>query len=292
MARNELQEPSGWRFRGFTHPNTTSIPDEYFDFVSPRLNGSEVKLMNYLMRRTYGFKKESDAVSISQMLHGIVRRDGSRLDEGCGLAKSSILAALNSLEAKGLIVRRRQIDFRGGFLATNYTVNRQPDPLGLKSDQGGVGRELDQGVGRETAQALAENPPKPLVQNPTIQVTVNTLQLDKNVNVAKATRTPANVLHELADQPLAPEHLALIASDILAALGDRQSAGFYRLVARKVPEALIRRTLAELKDGHAQSPARVFTKTMLDYARQARGAAAATALAADRQALAARLTRP
>ena len=291
MARNEPQEPNGWRFRGFTHPNTTSIPDEYFDFVSPRLNGSEVKLMNYLMRRTYGFKKDSDAVSLSQMLHGIVRRDGSRLDEGCGLAKSSILAALNSLEAKGLIVRRRQIDFRGGFLATNYTVNRQPDPLGPKSDQGGAGRESAQGVGWETAQALVENPPKPLVQNPTIQVTVNTLQLDKNVNVEKAARTPASALHALADQPLAPEHLALIASDILAALGDRQSAGFYRLVARKVPEALIRRTLAELKDGHAQSPARVFTKTMLDYARQTHGGPTATALAADRQALAARLTR-
>lgn len=289
MASNEPTH--GWRFRGFTHPNTTSVPDEYFDFVSPRLNGSEVKLMNYLMRRTYGFKKESDAVSLSQMLHGIVRRDGSRLDEGCGLAKSSILAALNSLEAKGLIVRRRQVDFRGGFLATHYTVNRQPDPPGLKTDPGGVGREIDQGVGRESDQALAEKPPKPLVQKSTIQVTVNTLQLDKNVNVDEGNRKPASALHGLADQPLAAAHAALIASDILAALGDRQSAGFYRLVARKVPEALIRRTLAELKDGHAQSPARVFTKTMLDYARQTGSGGAATALAADRQALAARLTR-
>ena len=287
------REGDNWRFRGFTNPNTTGVPDEYFDFVSPRLNGSEVKLMNYLMRRTYGFKKESDTVSISQMLNGIVKRDGTRLDEGSGLSKGSIITALNSLEKKGLIVRRRQFDFKGGFLATSYEVNRRPDTLGTKPDQGvgTLGTKVDQGgVVAKPDQGLVTNRTKPLVQNLTIQDTVNNRQLDNNDNVAKKTGR-ASALYELPDQGQPRAQTDLLAADILEALGDRQSKAFYQLVARKVPESVIRRTLSELKEGRAASSARVFTSTMLEFARGMRTAENAAAVTTGRADLVARFKR-
>jgi hypothetical protein len=256
-----------WRFEGFSSPNTTGVPDEYFDFVSPRLNGSEVKVMNYLMRRTYGFKKESDCVSISQMMDGIVKKNGDRLDGGCGVAKGSLISALNSLEKKQLIVRRRQFDFKGGNLATNYQVYRKGMTLGSKPDQGvgTLGSKPDQGGGQDLHQGLVKNSTKPLVQKLTTQDTVNNIQLYNNVNVSNKTKK-RNPLHTLNDAQTHPDHIKLIAHDILNVLGDKKSTQFYLLVARKVPEGFIRQTLSELKEGEIESPARVFTSRMMSFA--------------------------
>lgn len=76
-------------------------------------------------------------------------------------------------------------------------------------------------------------------------------------------------MHHLEDAQGDTDHVRLIADDILSALGDRRSERFYFLVARKVPEALIRKTLSELKEGGAESPAKVFTSRMMGYADQA-----------------------
>lgn len=112
-----------WQFDGFSGPNVTGIPHEYFDWVSPRLTGAESKAMNYIMRRTFGFKKQCDNISLSQMLDGIVKKDGQRLDLGAGLSKSTLTDALNSLVRKGIIVRTQQWDDKnGGCVASNYQL--------------------------------------------------------------------------------------------------------------------------------------------------------------------------
>ncbi len=38
------------------------------------------------MRRTFGFKKDSDHIALSQLLNGIATRDGRILDRGVGLS--------------------------------------------------------------------------------------------------------------------------------------------------------------------------------------------------------------
>ena len=55
------------------------------------LSGAEVKVMLYIFRRTLGFKRYADNISLNQLLNGIVRRDGTRLDHGTGLSKSTLL---------------------------------------------------------------------------------------------------------------------------------------------------------------------------------------------------------
>jgi hypothetical protein len=132
-----------------------------------------VKVLLYIIRRTFGFKKDQDNISLSQMLNGIVKKNGERLDSGTGLIKPSLC----------------------------------PD----------------------------------------------------------CRRS-------------------------LTALGDEHSKAFYRLVARKVPETVIRRMLSEVKQGGADSSAKVFTMKIMGYAQEKVATANGAPLAAERKALADHLT--
>jgi hypothetical protein len=73
----------GWTFNGFIFPTTTPIPDQVFDELLHLLSGNELKVLLYICRRTFGFKKESDTISLNQMVNGITTRDGRVLDRGC-----------------------------------------------------------------------------------------------------------------------------------------------------------------------------------------------------------------
>src|SRR5687767_7777107 len=87
-------------FPGFRSPNYTMVPDEIFDQLLVELTGAELKVLLYIVRRTFGFKRESDTISLSQMLNGIATRDGRVLDRGVGLSKKTLLDALRSLAAR------------------------------------------------------------------------------------------------------------------------------------------------------------------------------------------------
>ena len=84
-------------FRGYSSPNYTPVPDELFDEQLPDLSGAELKVLLYVIRRTFGFKRESDNISLSQMLNGLRTRDGRVLDRGVGLSKKTLLQAIKSL---------------------------------------------------------------------------------------------------------------------------------------------------------------------------------------------------
>ena len=279
---------STWTFEGFSSPNFTTVPDEFFDVLAPRLNGGEVKALLYIIRRTFGFKKERDSISISQMLNGIVKRNGDRLDNGAGLSKPSLCRALNTLAEKNVIIATRQFDFNGSNLATSYQLNmsggtrdRKEETLGKKMRQGSLSQKVTKGKSHIFT--------KPLVKKRDIQYTVDNKQGNNNVNVDERARTEKNYLHLLPDVRTEHAHTRLITSDILAALGDVQSEGFYHLVARKVPEEIIRSSLSELKNGGARSKAKVFTSAMMRYAEEVATHDRAAVLAEERETLLARL---
>jgi hypothetical protein len=90
------------------------VPDQLFDELLPHLKEAELKVLLYIIRRTFGFKKESDAISFSQFLNGITTNDGRVLDEGCGLnSRTSLSRALQDLEAKGIIEALKRTDENG-----------------------------------------------------------------------------------------------------------------------------------------------------------------------------------
>lgn len=105
-------------------PNSTQIPDMILDQWMWALTGAELKVLLYVARRTYGFGKDWDRISLQQLARGIRRRDGSVLDRGTGLSVSSVARAAKSLEARGLLVRQRNLDASTGeHDQTTYRLN-------------------------------------------------------------------------------------------------------------------------------------------------------------------------
>lgn len=112
-----------WTFTGFAFPTTTPIPDQVFDELLHLLSGNELKVLLYICRRTFGFKKESDTIALSQMVNGITTRDGRILDRGTGLSKATVARCLNTLEEKNIIRRIRQFSEERGDEPTTYALN-------------------------------------------------------------------------------------------------------------------------------------------------------------------------
>jgi hypothetical protein len=135
------------QFTGYASPNYTPVPDELFDEQLPDLSGAELKVLLYVIRRTFGFKRESDNISISQMLNGLHTYDGRQLDRGVGLTKKTLLLAIKSLEEKNIIFTERRRSVERGDEPTSYRLNvadaamreKTTPPVGEKLPQGGGG---------------------------------------------------------------------------------------------------------------------------------------------------------
>ncbi|HEX2915996.1 MAG TPA: replication protein [Chloroflexia bacterium] len=115
-------------FHGYGQPTYTAIPDLFLDQQMQDLSGTELKVMLYIFRHTYGFQKHCDAISYSQFVEGITTRDGRRLDRGAGVCERSVVRALDVLVERGLIFRHYQFAPDGGFRPTVYELNIDGEP--------------------------------------------------------------------------------------------------------------------------------------------------------------------
>ncbi|MEA2574958.1 MAG: hypothetical protein QOH93_2256 [Chloroflexia bacterium] len=121
--------PDGFVFAGFDSPRYTPTPDQIFDeLLAPGLlTEAELRVLLYIVRRTFGWKKELDNISLSQITGGIVKRDGTRLDWGAGVAKSSAVRAIRGLVEKGVIISQHNFREDGGSDVTTFAL-RMRDP--------------------------------------------------------------------------------------------------------------------------------------------------------------------
>ena len=187
MPKNDNSELDSYKFPGFSSPRYTQIPDVVFDELQHRLSGAEYKVLMYILRRTFGFKKDADNISLRQMREGIVKSDGTRLDYGAGVqSKATLVSAVRKLEEMGIVLATRNSSNERGDEATTYTVNMGGDarvqklntPPGTKIEhprvqklntQETVKQETEKqqhvvvaflvsrGIGKQIAQALASN---------------------------------------------------------------------------------------------------------------------------------------
>lgn len=75
-----------------------------------------------------------------------------------------------------------------------------------------------------------------------------------------------SLIKKLPTLPIPQEQKEYIKDEILSQLNDAHSERFYRLVASKIPENIIREALSEIKVDGAKYPAKVFTYRMKRYA--------------------------
>ncbi len=198
------ESPDRATFRGYASPNYTPVPDELFDEQLPDLSGAELKVLLYIIRRTFGFKKDSDNISLSQMLTGVVTRDGRVLDRGVGLSKKTLLHAIKSLEGQNAIVTERRQSAERGNEPTCYRLN-MIETAGVKSTPP-LGEKLHQGL-------EVESSPGPRSRNSPIQETglQETAKQDRDLSnirytsrskkVKKADSHPTNPAPEEVHNP-------------------------------------------------------------------------------------------
>ena len=112
-------------------PNSTQVPDVILDSWMAELSGAEFKVLLYIARRTYGFGKDSDSISLTQIAQGITRRDGTILDRGTGISRASVARALKTLEDLGVILRKTNFSETGReFEENTYSINLDWQPKG------------------------------------------------------------------------------------------------------------------------------------------------------------------
>jgi phage replication O-like protein O len=137
-------------FPGFQFPNTTQIPNGVFDALMPHLSGGELKVLLYICRRTFGFRKDSDSISLTQIAHGITTKAGRVLDQGTGLSKRHVINALKALEKRNIITVTRKVDETGLNEVNTYSLN-------MLAMGGGVGTKSPQGVVNPTSPGVVNS---------------------------------------------------------------------------------------------------------------------------------------
>lgn len=74
-------------------PNTTDLPNDLVDHWLPLLKEGELKVLLVIIRKTFGWHKQRDRISLSQ------------LEKITGLCRRNIIDSIKSLIGKGLVMK-------------------------------------------------------------------------------------------------------------------------------------------------------------------------------------------
>lgn len=108
-------------------PNSTQVNNVVLDVLLPFMREGERAVFLYIFRRTFGFNRHEDSIGLDQFEHGLVTREGKRLDYGCGMKRRVIIQALGFLMSAGIIER-----LEGGLGRTHisrYRMNVKDCPI-------------------------------------------------------------------------------------------------------------------------------------------------------------------
>ncbi len=158
---SKTQDTNHFYFAGFDTPTYTSVPDELFDVLAPELSEAELRVLLYIVRRTFGFKKDHDAISVSQMVNGITNRAGVRLDHGTGLSRRGVINGCNGLVAKGVITVDKRRTAQGDSDVNVYRLRFRSG--------GGVVHALHGGSAPDTPPVVQEMHPQETASQDTEQ---------------------------------------------------------------------------------------------------------------------------
>lgn len=90
-------------------PNFLQVPNAVIDELLPDLTGAELKCYLVVIRKTKGWNKESDNISISQFM------------KATGLSNSAVIKACESLVQYGLLVKENGTRNTGVYAVNSYS---------------------------------------------------------------------------------------------------------------------------------------------------------------------------
>ena len=90
-------------------PNFLQVPNAVIDDLLPDLTGAELKCYLVVIRKTKGWNKESDNISISQFM------------KATGLSNSAVIKACESLVKYGLLIKQNGARNTGVYAVNSYS---------------------------------------------------------------------------------------------------------------------------------------------------------------------------
>lgn len=127
-------------------PNTASMPNILFDYWMSRLSPGEFKVLMGIARKTFGWNKQRDRISLRQ------------LTELTGLHKSNVIKCCESLIELGLVIKIKSKDeFDGSDAPNQYEINVDCQVWGIAENEGGSRVERLEGVAQNDTPPVAQN---------------------------------------------------------------------------------------------------------------------------------------
>ncbi len=199
-----------FRYKGFTSPNGTIVPDDVFDVLAPELTEAELRVLLYVIRKTFGWKKNEDAISISQMVSGVKTRDGRVMDKGTGMSKSAVWRGANGLVEKGILNRQQSQSENGEYETNVYSLrfSAEADEENIqdnKSENRGVSLQKSNPISPKEPPLLSKRDTVSL-QKSTQQTSLQTTSLQPTEislsNIRKSNRSKDDFVDNTPSQPI------------------------------------------------------------------------------------------
>lgn len=96
------------KFAGFPAPtrNFFSLPNEITDIIAGITNLSELKILIYVIRHTWGYREFgiSKAITNDEFMYGRKHSDGTRMDRGTGLSEQGVRDGTNKAVKDGYLI--------------------------------------------------------------------------------------------------------------------------------------------------------------------------------------------
>src|SRR3990167_5290590 len=111
--------------KGICQPNSAQIPNVIFDHWMKVLTPAEFKVLMCICRKTFGWNKSRDLISIRQ------------IEILTGLARSSVINGLKTLEEHGLVIKHKSKTEWGDDAPNEFEINVYCSTEGDPKEEGG-----------------------------------------------------------------------------------------------------------------------------------------------------------
>jgi len=222
-------------FLGFNKPeaNFFKLPNEWTDITAGLSSLAEIKVVEYVLRHTWGFQ-EFDIVkkiTLDEFMSGRKGKDDMRMDRGTGLSKQGVITGIALALEHGLLEVETD-DTDKARIKKYYKLRMSEDRADVKSFDTGVnnldssGQEVRHRTEKETK--------------------------ERNKRYEKKTNE---------------DEVTYYAGLIADKLNDNKSLSYYRLACRQFPpHILLEKATTIVTDGGARKPGAVFVDWLKTYA--------------------------
>lgn len=137
-------------------PNSFQVPNYYADVVMELLNEAELKILMYAIRQTFGFRKDTERISLSEFCGGKYL-NGKQVSHGTGVSRG---AAINALK---MLLRTRILLLTAKGTAKNsneYGINLDATTIDLQpfyDRRAGSSERISQRLVKANAARAAKN---------------------------------------------------------------------------------------------------------------------------------------